>query len=109
VAVTPSNAAVLREHLKARKQYLKSINPKFDSEKDFDQNELIFCHYNATPWLPNTISHAWEKLAKRTGLQHIRLHDARHAFASIHLKRGTHPKIVQEMLGHSSIQITLDT
>ncbi len=109
VAMTPSNAVVLREHLKARKQYLKSINPKFDTEKDFDQNELVFCHYNGTPWLPNTISHAWEKLAKRTGLQHIRLHDARHTFASIHLKRGTHPKIVQEMLGHSSIQITLDT
>jgi len=25
------------------------------------------------------------------------------------LKQGTHPKIVQERLGHSSIQITLDT
>ena len=25
------------------------------------------------------------------------------------LKQGTHPKIVQERLGHASIQITLDT
>jgi integrase len=25
------------------------------------------------------------------------------------LKQGTHPKIVQEKLGHASIQITLDT
>ena len=49
-------------------------------------------------------------LAKRTGLNGIRLHDdARHTHASLMLKAGTHPKIVQERLGHTSIQITLDT
>jgi len=39
----------------------------------------------------------------------IRLHDARHSHASLMLKQGTHPKIVQERLGHSTISITLDT
>jgi hypothetical protein len=39
----------------------------------------------------------------------IRLHDTRHSHASLLLKAGTHPKIVQERLGHASIQITLDT
>ena len=29
--------------------------------------------------------------------------------ASLMLKQGVHPKIVQERLGHSSIQLTLDT
>ena len=38
-----------------------------------------------------------------------RLHDARHTHASLMLKQGVHPKIVQERLGHASIQITLDT
>ena len=37
------------------------------------------------------------------------MNDARHSHASLMLKAGTHPKIVQERLGHSSIQITLDT
>lgn len=41
--------------------------------------------------------------------QNIRLHDARHTHASLMLKQGVHPKIVQERLGHSSITITLDT
>ncbi len=36
-------------------------------------------------------------------------HDARHSHVSLMLKQGIHPKIVQERLGHSSIQITLDT
>ena len=39
----------------------------------------------------------------------IILHDARHTHASLMLKQGVHPKIVQERLGHTSIQITLDT
>ena len=32
----------------------------------------------------------------------------RHSFASQCLKRGIHPKIVQELLGDSTIQIVLD-
>ncbi|MDO8490730.1 MAG: tyrosine-type recombinase/integrase, partial [Dehalococcoidia bacterium] len=54
-------------------------------------------------------SRAWENLARRAAVKVIRLHDARHTHASLLLKQGVHPKIVQERLGHASIQITLDT
>ena len=59
--------------------------------------------------LPNTVTHAWIKLVRHTGLKPISLHDARHTHASLMLKQSIHPKVVQERLGHSSIQITLDT
>ncbi|ASA25387.1 tyrosine-type recombinase/integrase [Paenibacillus donghaensis] len=39
----------------------------------------------------------------------IRFHDLRHTHATLLLKAGIHPKIVQERLGHSSINVTLDT
>lgn len=39
----------------------------------------------------------------------IRFHDLRHTHATILLKNGVHPKIVQERLGHSSIMVTLNT
>jgi len=39
----------------------------------------------------------------------ICLHNAGHTHASIMLKQGIHPKIVQERLEHPSIQMTLDT
>ncbi len=61
------------------------------------------------PLRPNTITRAWTSLAVRAGIKRIRFHDARHTHASLMLKQGIHPKIVQERLGHSSIQITLDT
>jgi integrase len=36
-------------------------------------------------------------------------HDLRHTFATLMLKGGEHPKVVQEMMGHATINITLDT
>jgi integrase len=45
----------------------------------------------------------------RAGLPDIRFHDLRRTCASLLLTKGVHPKIVSEMLGHSSIAITLDT
>ena len=56
-----------------------------------------------------TPSTAWITLAAKCGLKVIRLHDARHTHASLMLKQGIHPKVVQERLGHASIQMTLDT
>ena len=47
-------------------------------------------------------------LLRRAGLPHMRFHDLRHTAATLLLARGVHPKIVSEMLGHSSIAITLD-
>jgi hypothetical protein len=35
--------------------------------------------------------------------------DLRHSYATILLAAGEHPKVVQETLGHSSVQLTLDT
>ncbi len=66
-------------------------------------------HTEGKPLRPNTITRVWTILAARCGLKVIRLHDARHSHASLMLKQGIHPKIVQERLGHASIQMTLDT
>jgi integrase len=38
----------------------------------------------------------------------VRFHDLRHTAATLMLGRGIHPKIVSEMLGHSTVGITLD-
>jgi len=46
---------------------------------------------------------------ERAGLPPIRFHDLRHTCATILLSRGVHAKLVQELLGHATISITLDT
>ena len=47
-------------------------------------------------------------LFAQAGVQPVRFHDLRHSAASLLLSQGVHPKVVSEMLGHSTIAITLD-
>ena len=53
----------------------------------------------------------WEFKAtlKRAGLRNIRFHDLRHTYASLLIDQGEHPKYIQTQMGHSSINITMDT
>jgi integrase len=47
-------------------------------------------------------------LLKKAGLPDMRFHDLRHSAASMLLGIGVHPKVVQELLGHSQIAMTMD-
>lgn len=57
---------------------------------------------------PNSISRYFKKLSRELGLPEIRFHDLRHSFATLMMAEDVHPKIVQQVLGHSSIKVTLD-
>jgi integrase len=57
----------------------------------------------------NLHNRSWKPLLKCAGLPNIRFHDLRHTCATLLLTKAVHPKVVQELLGHASIQITLDT
>jgi integrase len=48
-------------------------------------------------------------LLKKAEMPQIRFHDLRRTCATILLMAGKQPKYVQELLGHASIKITLDT
>ncbi len=51
---------------------------------------------------------SFDPLLTRAKLPSLRFHDLRHTAATLHLQSGTHPKIVQEMLGHSTVSMTLE-
>ena len=69
---------------------------------------MIFADLDGKPINPNTVTPAFNKIAKRTGLK-LRLHDLRHTHATLMLMSGIHPKIVSERLGHATVAFTLDT
>ena len=74
------------------------------------ESELIFPSQNNTPLNErNVITRHFKPILKKAGLPDIRLYDLRHTQATLLLQAGEHPKIVSERLGHSSIQLTLDT
>lgn len=58
--------------------------------------------------LPSTVTHAFQRIARRVGLHGVRLHDLRHTHATLMLTQGAHPKMISERLGHANIGITLD-
>lgn len=49
------------------------------------------------------------KVLEKAGLRRIRFHDLRHTFASLLIAQGESLAYVRDQLGHSSIQITVDT
>jgi integrase len=57
----------------------------------------------------NLHNRSWKPLLKCAGLPNMRFHDLRHTCATLLLTKAVHPKVVQELLGHASIEITLDT
>ena len=71
---------------------------------------LIFPSRKGTPMnARNLTSRSFKPILKRAGLPNIRLHDLRHTCATLMLCEGVHIKLVQELLGHATISITLDT
>lgn len=71
--------------------------------------DLVLTSLRGGPVEPSEINHALTRDLRRAGLPHIRAHDLRHTTASIPLEAGNHPKIVQDLVGHSTIRLTLDT
>lgn len=69
---------------------------------------LVFTDGEGNPLRRSNIRRrSFEPLLTQAGIPHIRLHDLRHTFATLALRAGVHPLIVQQQLGHSNIAITL--
>jgi integrase len=74
------------------------------------ENGLVFATEIGTPLnRHNLVNRSFRPLLLRVGLPYIRFHDLRHTCATILLSKGVHAKFVQELLGHATIAITLDT
>ncbi|WP_433152992.1 tyrosine-type recombinase/integrase [Actinomadura nitritigenes] len=68
-----------------------------------------FTDRNGDPISPGWLTHFFQRLIAAYGVPPIRLHDLRHGAATLALAAGVELKVVQEMLGHSSIVLTADT
>ena len=63
-----------------------------------------------SPFHPDAFGKATKRLMAEAGLDpKTRLHDCRHAVATIMLQQGVHPAVASAMLGHSSVAFTMDT
>ncbi|GAB6138012.1 tyrosine-type recombinase/integrase [Halanaerobaculum tunisiense] len=95
---------ILNRRKKEQKQNKLRLGGKYNTKYN-----LVFCKVNGDPFLPQYATRKFNAVAEKADLEEFRLHDLRHTHATLMLKADVHPKIVQERLGHSSINQTLDT
>jgi integrase len=69
---------------------------------------FVFTRSDGRPLSRSIVDKAWTRINDRAEVPPVRFHDLRHTAATLLLGRGVHPKIVSEMLGHSTVAITLD-
>ena len=104
IRLTPQAVEALRSHLKRQLRDMEILGDHYQ-----DQG-LVFTTDKGGPINPSNLrQRSFAPLLKRAGLPHQRFRDLRHTCATLLLSRGVHPKFVQELLGHATIAITLDT
>ena len=96
--------------LEALKQHrIRQLEAKLKAGAVWEDHDYVFCTSIGTHLNPTRdILDQLKILLKKAGLPDIRFHDLRHSAATLLLSAGVHPKVVQEILGHSQISMTLD-
>lgn len=104
VALTSLAVAALQRHRVRQAEAKTMVGPAWQD------NDLVFVDAVGGPLDgKHLLRHYFRPLLQRAGLPAIRFHDLRHTTATLLLAQGIHPKVVSEMLGHTTIGITLDT
>jgi integrase len=73
------------------------------------KTDIVFASDAGTLLDPTNVTHRFQQTRERAGLPALRLHDLRHTAATLMLQEGVHPSVVREMLGHSTVMLTLGT
>jgi integrase len=93
--------AVLKEH-QVLQTGMRQRSPQWQ-DRDF-----VYCTSHGTPFAAANLRTMFKEVLKKAGLPDIRFHDLRHSVTTLLLSIGTHPEVVQELLGHGQIGMTMD-
>lgn len=103
VDISPQMASLLRKHKAEQNELKLSLGGAYE-DKDF-----VFAKDSGHPTQMNNFGQrSFKDLIEKAGVKKIRFHDLRHTSATLLMEGETHPKVVQERLGHSNIAMTLD-
>jgi len=69
----------------------------------------VFSTTLGTPMVAGDVTARFQRLLRAADLPRMRFHDLRHGAASLLLSQGVHPRVVMQMLGHSTIALTMNT
>jgi integrase len=104
IVLTVKAIEALKEHR------LQQVEAQAQVGSAWQDHDYVFCTPIGTHLAPghNGLVQL-KRLLEKAGLPEVRFHDLRHSTATLLLSEGVHPKVVQEILGHSEINMTMDT
>jgi integrase len=92
-----------------RRWKVRQLKERLLPRAKWQETGHVFASSIGTPLEPRRFHGNFDAAVQRVGLPPIRVHDRRHTCTTMLLSQGVHPKVVQELLGHSQISLTLDT
>ena len=103
IPLPPSAIEELTEHRKRQNEEKKT------NQIIYEDNDLVFCNELGRIIDPRHFTKIFYRIRRKAGLDNFNFHVFRHTYATRLLEVNEHPKVVQELLGHSDITLTLNT
>ncbi len=103
VALSGRVLETLTRHRERQRQLRATAGPSWQDR------DLVFCTATGNYIHPGNLIRTFRQVLAKASLPRIRFHDLRHSAATMLLSQGIHPKVVQELLGHRTITMTMDT
>jgi integrase len=92
----------LREHR------VRQMEERLAAGDRWRDSGLVFTTSIGTPLDPRNVLRHFSRVLSAAGIAHIRFHDLRHSCATLLLAQGVSARVVQDILGHSAIRVTMD-
>ena len=92
-----------------RKHHIRQLEERLAAGELWQATDYVFTTVVGTPIDERNIFRAFQAARTKAGLPPMRFHDLRHSAASLLLAQKVPARMVQELLGHSNITLTLGT